>query len=144
MSDHSYAIVYHDIRSEYYTIPCDCPNTTANPRRSFVTESTSECGDTIEQDRDVGFTDPPHVPTELSIPGHQLDEHPVTPVDDTNPTSHCHQDADYPDDGSNVPIRSIRQVKKPTWLPVMRLFNLLLMLRLKQGLMPFPYTFGAE
>ena len=72
--------------------------------------------DTIELDHVDRFTDPPHVPTELSTPVHYLDERPVTPVNDTNPTSLCHQDGDFPDDVPNAPRRSLRHVKKPTWL----------------------------
>ena len=90
----------------------NCPNTTAYPRMSFDTD----CHDTIEQDHDVEFTDPPHAPVELSTPVHHLDERPVIPVNATNPTSQCHQDADYPNDVPHIPRRSLRQVKKPKWL----------------------------
>ena len=92
----------------------DCPNITVYPRRSFDTESASDCDDTIEQDHDVGFTDPPQV--ELSTPVHHLDEHSVTPVDDITPMSHCHQEADYPYDVPDDPRRSLRQLNKPKWL----------------------------
>ena len=70
---------------------------------NYVDRSTknlyaSHCDDTFERDQDVGLIDQPHVPIGLSTPVHHLDEGPVTYVDDKNPMSHCHQDADYPDD----------------------------------------------
>jgi len=107
---------YRVKQSECYTIPCDCPNTTAYPRRSFHIESANDCDGFTEQDHNVGFTEPPLVPVQPSNPAHHLDERPVTPANDTNPTPHCHQDADYPGVVPDVPRRSLRQVKKPKWL----------------------------
>ena len=110
LSDRSYAtllIVLND--------PSDTPFsvTISYPQRSFDTESASD--DTIQQNHDVGFTDPPHVPVELLTAVHHLDKRSVTPMDDTYPVSRCHQDSDYPYDVPDVLCHSLRQVKKPTW-----------------------------
>ena len=95
--------------------PSDTPfPVTVKTQRSCDTESASD--DTIEQNHDVGISDPPHVPVELTTPVHHLDERPVTSVDDTNATSHYHQHVDYPGVVPNVPSRSLRQMKKPMWL----------------------------
>ena len=89
------------------------PMTVQTRLHNYVDRSTkslhaSDCDDTVERNHDVGSIDQPHVPIELSTPVHHLDERPVTYVNDKNPMSHCHQDADYPGVVPDVPRRSLR------------------------------------
>ena len=109
---------YRVKQSECYTIPCVsfCPNTTVYPRRSFHIEFASDCCGTTEKDHNVGFTEQRLVPVQPSNPIHYHDERPDTPASHTNPTPHCHQDADYPGVVPDVPRRSLWQVKKHKWL----------------------------